>query len=698
MMSVIGALRVMLGVDTAAFTDGLANANKSLKRAGKQMGNAGRTLSVAVSAPLAGLGTLAVRAGADFEAAMNRIGAATGANAGTMAELSDMAREMGRTTQFSATEAADAIEILAKNGLSTADIMGGALSASLQLAASSGSDLAAAGDLATDVMLNFGKSAADLGSVADGVAGVLLASKFGIDDYRLALAQAGGVAGGLGVELNEFNAVIAATSAKFASGSDAGTSFKTFLLRLVPQSGAAADAMEELGLSFFDSEGAMKSMADIAGELKQGFAGLNEEAKTDALTKLFGTDAMRTAIGLMDQGAEGIRALDAAIGEASASDQAAARMAGFSGSMKKLQSAFEGLLLAVSDSGLLDMVTGFVDRMTDMANSLSQVNPDILQFSTVLAGAAVVVGPLLVALGLMATAVAAVGIPVAAVIVGITALTAAAVAFWPEIVAAKDALIGFVTDGLARVQAMPGEILAFFEALPAQMAEIGRNIIEGLWSGISEAWDGVKAKVGDIAGGVADRFRSVLGIKSPSRVFREIGVNIMQGLQGGLDSETGGITDGMNQFASNLSGIFKGVLFEGMSLREGLSNILGSAADGFMDAAVSGITGAIFPGYAKGTNFAPGGWSVVGEEGAELVDLPRGSRVTSNGDLGDMLSGGGGGGEMAVRVYLDDDLNLQATVQQISDGAVARAAPGIQAAAVSQVRKGARGSKGYLNP
>ncbi|WP_108263288.1 phage tail tape measure protein [Mangrovicoccus ximenensis] len=317
--ALIGALRVDLGMNSAAFQEGVTDAQRQMRRLekefskiGSRMQSIGQGLSLAVTAPLAGIGAVSLRTAGNFEASMNRIRATLGASGAEMKALGDIAQELGRTTKFSATEAADAVEMLAKNGLGAADILGGALSASLSLAAASGAALSTASDIATDVMMQFGKEAGDLGAVVDGITGVLVNSKFGIDDYALALAQSGGVAGSVGVSFEDFNAAIAATSSLFASGSDAGTSLKTMLQRLVPASGPAAAAMERLGLEFFDAQGNMKDMRDIAQELQDGLSGLSEEAQNDALSTIFGTDAMRSAIGLAKGGAAAIDGVAAA--------------------------------------------------------------------------------------------------------------------------------------------------------------------------------------------------------------------------------------------------------------------------------------------------------------------------------------------------------------------------------------------------
>lgn len=309
MSTVIGRLHAVLGLDATAFQQGMQSATATLRSVGATMQGIGRNMTAGITLPLAGLGALSLKSAGDFEASMNRVQAATGASDDELGKLEDAALKMGETTQFKASQAAEAIEILAKNGLDASQILGGALDASMLLAASSGADLASSGDLATDVMLQFGKQASEMTGLVDGMTGVMLASKFGFDDYRMAIAQAGGVAGGLGVEFEDFNAAIAATSSLFASGSDAGTSFKTFLQRLVPQSTRAADAMRRLNLKFFEVDGSMKSMAEVAQELQDGLAGLSDEARNEALTDIFGSDGLRTAIGLADQGAAGIERL-----------------------------------------------------------------------------------------------------------------------------------------------------------------------------------------------------------------------------------------------------------------------------------------------------------------------------------------------------------------------------------------------------
>lgn len=557
--AVIGSLRVDLGIDTAIFDKGLADAMKSLKGIGKSMQNVGKSMSMYLTAPILGFGALTIKTAGDFEASMNRVGAATGATGAKFQALEDLARELGRTTTKSASEAADMLEMLAKNGLSAEQILGGAAEAAIKLSEATGGELSKSADVATNVMAQFGKEAKDLGPIVDQITGVTLQSQFGFDDYALALGQAGGVAGSLGVTLTDFNASIAATSDVFNSGSDAGTSFKTFLLRLVPASDAAYEAMEKLGLEFFDAAGKMKPMPAIAQELKEGLAGLSDEAKNDALNTIFGTDALRTAVALGNEGAAGINAMAEAINKKGIADeQAAARMKGFNGEMEKLSGALDELKLAIADSGLLEAVTAFVTTVAEWVTSLAKTNPEILKWGTIVAGLVAIIGPVVLVIGTLVTAIAAIGVPIAAAVAGVAALAAAVVAFWPEIQRAweifvkfnevllqagsglLDTLVAKFNEITAKVAQFVLDFAAAFAALPGQMIEIGGQIIDGLWQGIQAKWESLKANVTGIASSIKESFTGFFDIHSPSRVMADIGSFIMEGLGLGLASGTPG--------------------------------------------------------------------------------------------------------------------------------------------------------------
>lgn len=603
----IGSLRVVLGIDTAVFDKGISSVGKSMSNLGKRMASIGAGMSAAFTAPLAVFAANTVKTAGDFEASMNRVDAATGATAKEFTALRQMALALGSDTSKSASESADMMEMLAKNGLSAGQIMDGAAESAIKLSEATGADLSRAADVATNVMAQFGLEAKQLKPIVDQITNVTLASQFGFDDYALALGQAGGVAGALGVDLKDFNAAIAATADTFNSGSDAGTSFKTFLTRLVPQSQDAMKAMTDLNLQFFDANGKMKSMAEIAETLKNGLSGLSDEAKNEALTKIFGQDAMRTAASLASQGGAGIEAMLDKIGQTGvADDQAAARMKGFNGEMEKLSGAMEKLQIAIADSGLLAAITDIVSGFADWVKSLAELNPAFIKWGAIVAAALAAGGPILIGLGLLATALAAISWPAVLVAGAIVLITAAIVKFWPEIKRLGELMAQFVAEEWERfktamengkeiftnltaaigtflsdswakfegawdslvdkVHETKDKLLEFAKSIPqmfadlaARMVEVGAAIIEGLWQGIKGKFAAVKEGLANFATDLVDGVKSSLGIQSPSRVMHEVGENIMQGLTNGMASGAAEAGSVVTDVADTIAVSFKSV-------------------------------------------------------------------------------------------------------------------------------------------
>jgi len=701
--AIIGSLRVVLGIDTAVFDKGLADAMKSLKGIGKSMQSVGKNMSGYLTAPIVGFGALTVKTAGDFEAALNRVEAATGATAGEFKAMRDMAVQLGADTIFSASESADAMEMLAKNGLTASQILDGAVSASMALAASSGSELAAAADVATDVMMNFGKEANELGGLVDGITGVLLESKFGFDDYRLALGQAGGVAGNLGVEFEDFNAVIAVTSSAFASGSDAGTSFKAFLTRLVPVSKTAAAAMQELGLEFFNADGSIKNMTEVADELHKKMGNLSDQDLNRHMKDIFGVDAMRTAIMLMKQGGDGVEEMRARINNASAEEQAAARLKGFNGELEKLSGAFESLQIAIADSGLLAMVTSFVSKLAEWVDVLAETNPEILKWGTIIAGLTAIIGPVLIALGALAAAIAAIGLPVTATVAAIASISAALVAFWPQIQQVDQALmqwarnfdqavVSLFNQGVQKIKQLGQEIVASFRALASEMYQIGVDLMRGLWNGIKSMFGTVKDGIANIGAGIRDRFKSILGIHSPSTVFHGLGVNIIQGLNNGMQSMSGAVAGGATSIVDGISGAFDSL---GSSIAEAIKgtkswrDVALEAINSIARSLLStmnfggGFFGSVFKGLLGGlVGFQHGGSFTVGGSGGtdsqlvafraspgEMVDVRKGNQAR-HGDVQEIVVRG---------VFVDDGGVVKGIAMQESAAATGNLAKRVPA-------------------
>lgn len=315
----------------------------------KDMGSALTKMSMVGVTAFVGLGAMAVKFAMGFENQMSQVGAILQANDEDMAKLSATAKQLGADTAFSAGEAAKAMEELAAGGRTVAQIIGGEATAAVALAAAGNYDLANSARTIATTMDVWKDTQIDTNDVVNRLAGAANSSRFGVDDMSQAIASGGGVAAQAGVSFQDFSTVIAATASSFNSGSDAGTSFKTFVTSLTGNSEKAKDMIRDLGLEFYTAQGQLKPMTEIVQELNTAMSGLSQEQQTVALKTIFGNDAFRTAAGLMKMTGDEFTAMSQKMANTNASDVAKQRMDNLSGSMEQLKGSAETLAIATGE-------------------------------------------------------------------------------------------------------------------------------------------------------------------------------------------------------------------------------------------------------------------------------------------------------------------------------------------------------------
>ncbi|RZF65866.1 phage tail tape measure protein [Sphingomonas populi] len=416
MLGMLASLTVSLAVKDAAFKSGMGAARDEARRTGQDFDKAGRTMSDAMNraaeqanlalvsiaatatetahkiqmaglamsaamlAPLTVIGKKSNDAASDFEKAMNDVHAAMlDASPDQLNKLRVAAMALGPAFGRSAMEAAGGIAALARNGMSAADILDGGLVASLKLAALGQTDLSSAVDVTSDILQQFHLPVSQLPTLVNKVSGSLDASKLSFDDFRDAIAQVGGVAGGLGYSFDDMNTALATLIPLMGGGSDAGTSFKTFLLSLNPSSDQAKRDLDTLGISFFNvaqnGDKSAKSLSEIADILNQKVANLNDMKKRQFLTDVFGTDGMRAAIALMDAGAKKVGEMRSQIDKASADQKLSALMQGEANATMRVANAWEKLKIVIGDSGLIQAMTWIKNTFADAINWLASFPP-----------------------------------------------------------------------------------------------------------------------------------------------------------------------------------------------------------------------------------------------------------------------------------------------------------------------------------
>jgi len=398
----IGAGAAKAGATTA---QGMQTAQSAVQQlathaqsTGQALGTLGNALGIAGGGIAAGLGA-AVKTATDFEAQLSAVKAATGATAGEMAQLRTAALALGQDTTLagvSASGAAQAMEALGKAGISVSDQIGGATKGALLLASAGAVEFGQAAEIAANAMTVFGLKGSDVTHIADLFASAAAASTIDVKDLAQSMQQTGLVAAQMGHTIEETTGVLTAFGAAGLKGSDAGTSLKQLMLSLVNPSQEAADAIKQYGLAFSDASGKQLSFAGIADQLKTKLAGLTDEQRNAALATIFGSDAIRGALVLYNQGSDGIQRYTDQINHAGAAAEAGAtRNDNLKGSITQLKDSLETLGIGVG-TALIPQLRGIAEAATGLANGFQNLSPGAR--STALGIAEIAAG------GLLATA------------------------------------------------------------------------------------------------------------------------------------------------------------------------------------------------------------------------------------------------------------------------------------------------------
>lgn len=331
----------------------------------------------------------AVKNYSDFTAQLSQIKAVTGLDAEAMDAVKEKALELGADTQFSSTEAAQGMTELLKAGVSVKDVLGDASQAALDLAAAGQLSLPEAAEIMSTAMNAFHMD--DATHAADVLVGAANASATGVQELKYSLSAVSAVAAGVGMSFDDTNTALAVFANNGLKGSDAGTSLKTMLMNLSPQTKQATEEMQRLGLltdegtsKFFDQEGHLRSLSDIAGLLQDHLSGLTDEEKMNALSTMFGSDAIRGGMIMLREGAKGVKDMNAAMKDITAHETAKVAMDNLRGSLLRLKSAWENLTIKLLDHGVGDGLRSFTEEVGKLTSHFSGLIDDGLQVTDVI--------------------------------------------------------------------------------------------------------------------------------------------------------------------------------------------------------------------------------------------------------------------------------------------------------------------------
>ena len=285
-----------------------------------------------------------VTVGSAFEAQMSTVEAISGATAEQMTMLTDKAKQLGISTQFSATEAGKGMEYMAMAGWKTEQMLSG-LPGILDLAAASGEELGAVSDIVTDDLTAFGMSADQAGRFADVLAAAATNANTNVALMGETFSYAAPLAGSMGYSVEDLAVATGLMANASIKGSSAGTALRNIMTRMAKPTKESAEAMKALGLSLTDDEGNMKSFMEIMEDMRDGFEGLSETEKAYYATELAGKQGLSGLLAIVNASEEDFDKLSDAITNSAgaARRMAAVRIDNLQGDVTLAKSAMEGL-------------------------------------------------------------------------------------------------------------------------------------------------------------------------------------------------------------------------------------------------------------------------------------------------------------------------------------------------------------------
>lgn len=354
----------------------MQDAGEKISSAGKKISSAGQTMTKAITLPIIGLGTAAVKTAADFDTSMSKVAAVSGASGSDFDALRNKAREMGAQTKFSASEAADAMNYMAMAGWKTEDMLSG-VEGIMNLAAASGADLATTSDIVTDALTAFGRSAEDSGRLADIMAAASSNANTNVEMMGETFKYAAPVAGALGFTMEDTAIAIGLMANAGIKASSAGTALRTGMTNLVKPTKQMQAAMDKYGITVTNADGSMKSMREITDMLRKKLGGLDEAEQAAAAGAIFGKNAMAGWLAIINGADKDVEKLTKAVDESAgtAEEMAEVMQDNLSGQLTILKSQVQELGISFGDLLVpyvrkgVTAIQGAVDKLNAMDDS-----------------------------------------------------------------------------------------------------------------------------------------------------------------------------------------------------------------------------------------------------------------------------------------------------------------------------------------
>ena len=393
----------------------IAASGEKLKTTGDNIASAGQKM-LPVTAAVTGLGTAAVTTAASFESSMSQVQATMGItkdsmsnvdgqSVNTMKTLSELAKKMGSETAFSASECAQALNYLALAGYDTQE-MCDTLPTVLNLAAAGDIELASASDMVTDAMSALGMETSEADTMVDQMAKTASSTNTSVAQLGEGILTIGATAKSIKGGTAELNTALGILANNGIKGAEGGTHLRNIILSLQNPTDAAAKQMTALGVSVYDSQGNMRSLNDILGDLNTSMEGMTSEEKANIISTIFNkTDLSSVNALLANTGDTWDNLQNSITNSAGAAQQMAdTQLDNLQGQLTILKSALEGLAISFGELLMpaIKNIVGAVQKFVDWLNSMDEGTKKVIVTIALVVAA---VGPVLIIIGKIISAV-----------------------------------------------------------------------------------------------------------------------------------------------------------------------------------------------------------------------------------------------------------------------------------------------------
>lgn len=519
----------------------LGQAGEMLEKAGDKIADVGNTLTTHVTVPVMAAGTAAVKTAADFDSAMSKVAAVSGATGDDLESLRAKAREMGSQTKFSASEAAEAMNYMAMAGWKTEDMLSG-IKGVMNLAAASGEDLATTSDIVTDALTAFGLTAADSAHFADVLATASSNANTNVSMMGETFKYCAPIAGSLGFSCEDTAQAIGLMANAGIKSTQAGKSLRSIMTALAGEVKFCGESIGEVEIQTTNADGSMRELSDILADCRIAFSELSESEQASAAQALVGKNAISGFLALMNAAPADIDKLSGAISncDGTSLSMAETMQDNLAGQLTILKSQLEELAISFSDI-LMPAIRSIVSHIQGLVDKLNQLDPQTKETIVKIALVAAALGPLLIVIGKTISGIGSV----------------------ISLVSKAPAAIGAVKGGITAVTGALGVSLGTILAVVAAIAALVAAFMH-LWktnenfkNNILGIWEQIKSTFSGLTQGITDRINA-LGFNFES--FTDMLKSAWDALCNLLAPVFEGVFQNIANIFSEISGIILGLL------------------------------------------------------------------------------------------------------------------------------------------